>query len=60
MFKTAAEVINKGYKYIIIYDTPFNIINSEGNTLKLLNPFNVKAPMSIQVECINGKDIKAG
>lgn len=59
MFKTADEVINKGYKYLIIHDIPFRITGKQDDMkIKVSNPFS-KIPMSVHVECIDGINIIA-
>jgi len=58
IFNNVDEVINKGYKYIIIHDIPFTIIGKQDNMIKLSNPF-IDTPMEVHVACIDGENIIA-
>jgi len=59
VFDNADEVINKGYKYLIINDMPFKIIGKQDNIkIKVSNPFG-NIPMVVRVECIDGERIIA-
>lgn len=57
IFNNADEVINKGYKYLIINDMPFKIIGKQDNIkIKVSNHFS-NIPMTVSVECINSEQI---
>jgi len=59
IFGNTDEVINKGYKYLVIHDMPFSIIGKQDDMkIKVSNPFG-KIPMAIHVECIDGINIIA-
>lgn len=57
IFDNADEILNKGYKYLIIHDMPFRIIGKQDDIkIKVSNPFS-SIPMVVSVECIDGERI---